>query len=176
MKTLFEIGRLGLSAAASIALIVMPAPAASASAKATAAPAKATTAAPPSACQTVKNYSKYKRRWMKAESCLRVKDGKPAMYFWAECQIQDKTTAYTWHYESCTVRAIYTLSKDGKQLADGRFNYSSITDGPHDAYVAYDCQGPGTYTLRAEQNSYANNAFGEDDPAYTEVTVSANGC
>ena len=164
MKTLFAIGRLCLSAAVGVVLIAVPVPTASAS-------VKATTAAPPSACNKVTHYSKYKRRWMKAEACLRVKDGKPAMYFWAECQIQDKDNAYTWYYENCYVKAIYTLSKDGKELTNGSFKFPS-----HDTYKAYDCKGPGTYKLHAEQNTYATNAFGEYDPAYTEVTVSANGC
>ncbi|WP_329255446.1 hypothetical protein OG223_30440 [Streptomyces sp. NBC_01478] len=172
MRSLFATGRLCLTAAVGAALIAMPTPAASASVTTT----TTTAAAPPSACKTVKNYSKYKRRWMKAEACLKVQDGKPAMYFWGECQIQDKSTAYSWHYETCVVKAIYTLSKDGKELTNGSFTYDSITDGVHDAYKAYDCQGTGTYTLHAEQNSYGNNAFGEDDPAYTEVSVSATGC
>ncbi|PWI41117.1 hypothetical protein [Streptomyces sp. ICBB 8177] len=169
MKTLSAIGQLCLSAAVSATLVAMPAPSASAS-------VKATTAAPPDACRTVKKYSKYKRRWMKAESCLRVKDGKPTMYFWGECQIQGKNSAHSWHYESCTVKVIYTLSKDGKELTKGSLSYASIPDRAHDAYEPYACQGPGTYTLHAEQNSYGTNAFGQDDPAYTEVTVSANGC
>lgn len=131
-------------------------------------------AAPPKGCQRREAYGNDRSFWSAVEGCLSTVGGGPAVKVESDCQHSD---ILLWNHVPCTVKGLYSVSKDGTVIDESAFSYESdplFGKGTVRRY-AYSRKGPGTYTLKITHLSTHYRDWYR--AAYLpDITVVANGC
>ncbi|GGV22133.1 hypothetical protein GCM10010260_72940 [Streptomyces filipinensis] len=133
-------------------------------------------AAPPEGCKRVEAYGANTHWWSALEGCLTTEPGHPAVRVESDCQYS--SLRVTWTHVGCRVWVKYSVSKDGKEIAQGDFSYGS--DPHHGGGTSrstwYTCEGHGTYTLKFIERWTEDSGKPNSRVELPYLTVTADGC